>query len=29
MHFNGDPLPSDVLGMLKNFLYLLREYSDS
>ena len=29
MHFNGDPLPSDVLGMLKNFLSLLREYSDS
>ena len=29
MHFNGDPLPDDVLGMLKNFLSLLREYSDS
>lgn len=29
MHFNGDPLPSDVLSMLKNFLSLLREYSDS
>jgi superfamily II DNA or RNA helicase len=29
MHFNGDPLPSDILGMLKNFLSLLREYSDS
>lgn len=28
MHFNGDPLPDDVLGMLKNFLSLLREYSD-
>ena len=28
MHFNGDPLPDDVLGMLKNFLTLLREYSD-
>ena len=29
MHFNGDPLPGDVLSMLKNFLYLLREYSGS
>ncbi len=28
MHFNGDPLPGDVLGMLKNFLSLLREYSE-
>lgn len=27
-HFNGDPLPNDTLGMLKNFLSLLREYSD-
>ena len=26
MHFNGDPLPDDVLSMLKNFLTLLREY---
>jgi superfamily II DNA or RNA helicase len=29
MHFNGDPLPSDVLSMLRNFLSLLRDYSDS
>ena len=29
MHFNGDPLPGDVLSMLKNFLSLLREYSHS
>lgn len=28
MHFNGDPLPDDVLSMLKNFLALLREYCD-
>jgi superfamily II DNA or RNA helicase len=26
MHFNGDPLPDDVVTMLKNFLALLREY---
>lgn len=28
MHFNGDPLPDDVLSMLKNFLTLLHEYCD-
>jgi hypothetical protein len=27
MHFNGDPLPDDVLSLLKNFLVVLREYS--
>ncbi|SIM53652.1 Helicase conserved C-terminal domain-containing protein [Micromonospora cremea] len=26
MHFNGDPLPDDMVTMLKNFLSLLREY---
>ncbi|MEV4830702.1 DEAD/DEAH box helicase family protein [Micromonospora sp. NPDC049257] len=26
MHFNGDPLPDDMVTTLKNFLALLREY---
>lgn len=28
MHFNKDPLPGDVVSMLKNFLDLLQEYGD-
>jgi hypothetical protein len=27
MHFNNDPLPSDILTMLQNFINLLEEYS--
>jgi len=26
MHFNGDPLPEDMVTTLKNFLALLRDY---
>jgi hypothetical protein len=29
MHFNNDPLPDDMISMLRNFLDLLREYGGS
>jgi serine/threonine protein kinase/CBS domain-containing protein len=28
MHFNNDPLPDDVLGMLQNFINLLQDYGN-